>query len=82
MFEMELVKKKGSKRAELNDYGFIPVWRYIHHSAGGKTTYYTMPVAKMERNPDLVPDFPESARSKMKASVESIRKRLVCPEKG
>lgn len=79
LFQMDLWKKRGRRGAELGDYGFLPIWRYIHHS-GGKTTFFTLPVARLEQDPDIFPNMAPSARAKMLAFAEGVRKRLVCPE--
>lgn len=76
MFQVDLLKKKGSPEVAIGHYGMIPVWRYIHKPAGGKSVFYALPVALMERDPDFFPAMVELARGKMKQYVEGLRKRL------
>ncbi len=80
LFQVDLAKKTPSSRAELFEYGFIPVYRYIHKNAAGKTTYFALPVARLEKNPKLFPEMSASAVAKMKVYAEGLRKRLVCLE--
>jgi poly-gamma-glutamate capsule biosynthesis protein CapA/YwtB (metallophosphatase superfamily) len=80
IFQCKLIKKAGSKRAELGDFGYTPVWTYIHKNTAGKTTYYTLPIARMEANPKLFEEMAAAARVKMKAYAAGVRKRLVCEE--
>lgn len=76
LFQVDLLKQKGSPKVTVGQHGVIPVWRYVHKSASGKSTFYTLPVARLERNPDLVPDMAEAARARMKKFIEGLRKRL------
>lgn len=81
LFRVDIVKNKGVSRARVGDYGFIPVWRYIHKSVNGKTTYFALPVSRVERNPDLLPGMPAASRAAMLRAAEGVRKRLAgCPE--
>lgn len=80
LFQVDLAKKTPQSPVELFEYGFIPVWRYIHKNAAGKTTYFALPIARLEKNPKLFPEMSAAAVSKMKAYAAGVRKRLVCPE--
>lgn len=80
MFQVDLLKQRGSPKISIGQSGMIPVWCYIHKSAAGKSTYYTLPVARLERNPDLFPDMAASAITKMKQFAAALRKRLELPE--
>ncbi len=80
LFQVDLLKKRGGKKAELGDFGFLPVWRYIHRAASGKATYFTLPVSRLLANPKLFAEMAATARASMAASAEKIRARLVCPE--
>jgi poly-gamma-glutamate capsule biosynthesis protein CapA/YwtB (metallophosphatase superfamily) len=80
MFQVDLLKQRGSPRISIGQSGIIPVWRYVHKPATGKSTFYTLPVARFERNPDLFPGMATSARTKMKQFVAALRKRLELPE--
>jgi poly-gamma-glutamate synthesis protein (capsule biosynthesis protein) len=77
MFQVDLLHRKYVPYAEVGTYGYIPVWRYIHRDAKGKTTYYTLPIARYERNPEAAPDLPLSALNTMKKFAAGVRKRLV-----
>lgn len=76
MFQVDLLKRKGSPEVTLGTQGMIPVWRYIEKSATGKTSFYTLPVARLERNPDAVPNMPLSAQNAMLKYAEGLRKRV------
>ena len=76
LFQVDLLKNKGFPQVRVGAHGIIPVWRYIHKSATGKTTFYTLPVAPLERNPDAFRGMSATARAAMLRSVASVRKRL------
>ncbi len=80
LFQVDLLKQKGSPRVVVGSNGVIPVWRYVHKPAGAKTTFYALPVSRLERHPDLLPTMADSARTKMKQSTDALRKRLNYPE--
>lgn len=46
LFGVELLHREGVPRAEVGRYGYVPVWRYAHRDAQGKTTFYALPAAK------------------------------------
>ena len=75
MFQIDIVKNKGVSPAKLDAFGYIPVYRYIH-SAGGKRTYYAMPVSKLERIPELFQAMPAAERAAMSSYANGVRKRL------
>jgi poly-gamma-glutamate capsule biosynthesis protein CapA/YwtB (metallophosphatase superfamily) len=76
MFQVDLLKTKGDPAVRLGRQGIIPVWRYIHRAANGKTTYMAIPVSRAERTPDWVKDMAPSARQMMIKYTEALRKRL------
>jgi len=76
MFQVDLLKTKGSPEVRIGQHGMIPVWRYIHQAPNGKQTYYTLPAARVERKADLVKDMPLSAQNALFKYTESLRKRL------
>jgi poly-gamma-glutamate synthesis protein (capsule biosynthesis protein) len=76
MFQVDLLKKKGNPEVKIGQHGMIPVWRYIHKPVGGKTTFYAVPVARAEKNLDLVPGMPLSAQNLMLKFAEGLRKRV------
>ncbi len=76
LFQVDLLKRKGSPEVRLGEHGIIPVWRYIHKTSAGKTTFFTLPISRIERNADLVPGMPLSAQSAMLKFVEGLRKRM------
>ena len=76
LFQVDLLHRKGVPYAEVGPYGFLPVWRYVHKQASGKSTYYALPVAPYERNPDAAPDLTLSAQQAMLKYAEGVRKRL------
>lgn len=80
LFQADLVKKQDTRGAVLGDFGYLPVWRYIHKS-GPKTTFFALPIARFERDPGVFPGMAATARAKMLAYAEALRKRLAsCPE--
>lgn len=75
MVQTELILKKGAAKATLGDYGYIPVWRYIHKGSK-KTGYYAIPTYLADEMSTLFPEMPEVAVAKMKAFATALRKRL------
>lgn len=80
LFQVDLLKQKGSPEVHIGEHGMIPIWRYIHKAANGKTTFYALPVSSVERNADLVPGMPLSAQNALLKFAEGLRKRLKYPE--
>jgi len=77
LFQVDLLKTKGSPEVRVGRHGHIPVWRYIHRpTSGGKATYYALPVSRLERNPDLFKDMSPASRTAMLKFAEGLRKRL------
>ena len=76
LFQVDLLKHKGSPKITVANAGIIPIWRYVHKPAGGKSTFYALPIARLERNPDLLPNMAEAARAKMRQFVAGLRKRV------
>jgi len=72
LFQVDLLHRKGVPYAEVGEYGYIPVWRYIHRDAKGKATFFALPT---DRPPaDL--DMPATATNAMRAFAAGLRKRL------
>jgi poly-gamma-glutamate synthesis protein (capsule biosynthesis protein) len=80
LFQVDLLKQRGAPKITVSNPGVIPIWRYVHKPAGGKSTFYALPIARLERNPNLFPDMADAARAKMKQFVEGLRKRLAFAE--
>lgn len=80
LFQVDLLKNKGFPQVRVGAHGIIPVWRYIHKTAAGKSTFYTLPVAPLERDPEAFRGMSTTARAAMLRSVASVRKRLNYPE--
>lgn len=76
MFQAELLKTKGSAQVRLGHNGYIPVWRYMHRAPNGKTIFYTLPVARLEHQPDLFPGMSPAARSAMLQYARQLRQRI------
>jgi poly-gamma-glutamate capsule biosynthesis protein CapA/YwtB (metallophosphatase superfamily) len=76
LFQVDLLKKKGSPAVQIGQYGMIPVWRYIHKPLNGKTTFFAVPIARAEQNLDLVPGMTLTAQNAMLKYAENLRKRL------
>ena len=76
LFQVDLLKTKGSPQVRVGQHGYIPVWRYIHKPASGKAAFYTLPVAVLERNAGAFPGMAPTARAAMLRYVEGVRKRL------
>lgn len=80
LFQVDLVKNKGASETWVGKNGYIPVFRYIHKAASGKSTYLAVPAAKAERNPDWVEDMSPVARAAMLKFAVGLRKRLTYNE--
>lgn len=76
MYQVDLLKTKGSPEVRVGRNGYIPVWRYIHKPAAGKPVFLAVPVARAERNPELVKGMAETARANMQKYAAALRKRL------
>lgn len=76
LFQVDLLKTKGSPEVRIGRSGMIPVWRYIHRAANGKTTFYAVPIGRAEANPDLVPGMALTAQNAMLKFAENLRKRV------
>ena len=76
LFQVDLLKNKGTKEVRIGQHGMIPVWRYIQKSASGKTTFFAVPVARAEDNLDLVPGMPLTSQNAMLKFAENLRKRM------
>ena len=76
LFQVDLLKKKGSPAVWVGQHGMVPVWRYIHKQASGKTTFYAVPIARAEANLDLVPGMALTAQNTMLKFAENLRKRI------
>ena len=76
MYQVDLLKRKGSPEVVLGQQGMIPVWRYIDKAASGKTTFYAVPIARAEGNPDLIPGMASSAQNAMTTFARNLRKRV------
>lgn len=80
LFQVDLLKNKGSAQVRLGRYGMIPVWRYIQKLPVGKPGYFAVPVAKAERNPEWVKGMSAADRTQMLAFAESLRRRIGASE--
>ena len=76
LFQVDLLHRKGVPYAELGNYGYLPVWRYIQKQANGKSTFFALPVGRYERDPGAAPDLPAAAQNAMFRFAEGVRKRL------
>ncbi|MBL7826270.1 MAG: CapA family protein [Saprospiraceae bacterium] len=76
LFQVDLLKKRGSPEVTVGANGIIPIWRYIHKPATGKSTFYALPVSRLEANPDLVPGMALSAQNALLKFAEGLRKRI------
>ena len=76
LFQVDLLHRKGVPYAELGNYGYLPVWRYIQKQVNGKSTFFALPVSRYERDPGAAPDLPEAAQNAMFRFAEGVRKRL------
>ena len=80
LFQVDLLKTKGSPQVRVGQHGIIPIWRYIHKSASGKPTFYALPIARLESQPELFKGMAATARAAMARYVTGVRKRLKYPE--
>lgn len=72
LFQVDLLHRKGVPYAEVGEYGYLPVWRYVHRDANGKATYFALPTGWLPSDLKL----PPSAATDLRAFVEGVRKRL------
>lgn len=76
LFQVDLLKTKGSPAVRMGRHGYLPVWRCIHKPAAGKATYYALPVSRLERHPELFNGMAPASRTAMLKFAEGLRKRL------
>ncbi|MCC6463252.1 MAG: CapA family protein [Saprospiraceae bacterium] len=76
LFEVDLLHRKGVPRAEVGQYGYLPVYRYMKKNASGKTDYFALPIGRYEKYPDAAPGLTPAAKTAMLRFAESVRKRL------
>jgi poly-gamma-glutamate capsule biosynthesis protein CapA/YwtB (metallophosphatase superfamily) len=76
LFEVDLLKEKGSPGVRVGRHGYIPIYRYIHKPAGSKSTYFALPVSRLEKNGELVPGMTAAAKEAMARYAAGVRKRL------
>jgi poly-gamma-glutamate synthesis protein (capsule biosynthesis protein) len=76
LFQVDLLKKKGSPEVLVGQHGIVPIWRYIHKPVNGKTTYFAVPIARAEANPELIPDMPLTTQSLMFKFGNNLRRRV------
>ncbi len=73
LFQVELLHRKGVPYAEMGDYGYAPVWRYVEKPAGGKSTFYALPAGKISGG-DI--GLPLTAKNALEKFVAAVRARL------
>jgi len=76
LFQVDLLKTKGSPAVRMGRHGYLPVWRCIHKPATGKAIYYALPVSRLERHPELFNGMAPASRTAMLKFAEGLRKRL------
>lgn len=76
LFQVDLLHRKGVPYAEVGNYGFMPVYRYIQKQPNGKSTFFALPASYYERRPDAAPELPLSAQNALLRFSETVRKRL------
>ncbi|MEQ1746334.1 MAG: CapA family protein [Saprospiraceae bacterium] len=72
LFQVDLLHRKGVPVAEVGNYGYIPIGRYIHKNANGKATFFVLPTDRLPT--DL--EIPASAENNLRAFATGVRKRL------
>ncbi len=70
---VELLHREGAPRAEVGRFGYVPVWRYVHRQADGKTTFLVLPAAD---GPPSDLKMPTEAHENMKRFLERTRAQL------
>ena len=75
LFQVELLYRKDRPFAEVGEFGFTPVWRYVDKK-DEKTIYRVLPTAVYERRPEAAPAPPLSALQAMKQFTADVRLRL------
>ncbi len=75
MVQVDIVKNKGVSKARVGNYGYIPVWRYIHKSTTGKTTLFRLARHVVNGMPICCRAVCRFAAAMLRAA-EAVRKRL------
>lgn len=77
MVEVTLEKHLPSNATRLADHAYLPIFRYIHRDAQGKSQYYTLPVSAFEAEKALLPlPIPAATLLHMRTTADAIRKHL------
>ncbi|MEM8907321.1 MAG: CapA family protein [Bacteroidota bacterium] len=82
LLEIELLKTE--KQTLIEDYHYLPVWRYIRRASDGRSNFYCIPIAIYEENPQSLPDFQTKDQHAMLRYARFIRQHLAtgdCPER-
>ncbi len=77
MVEVTLEKHLPSNTTRLKEHAYLPVFRYIHRDAQGKSQYYTLPVSAFEAEKANLPlTIPATTLQHMRATADAVRKHL------
>jgi poly-gamma-glutamate synthesis protein (capsule biosynthesis protein) len=76
LFQVDLLKNRNTPTVQVGNHGIIPVWRYIEKTAGGKTNFYAVPVARAELFREPTPNMTTMARNNMLNFAKGLRKRM------
>jgi poly-gamma-glutamate synthesis protein (capsule biosynthesis protein) len=76
LFQVDLLKNRNAPTVQVGNHGIIPVWRYIEKTAGGKTNFYAVPVARAELFREPTPNMTTMARNNMLNFAKGLRKRM------
>lgn len=80
MFEIELLKSRYTGGLTFGNYRYIPVWRLIQKDKSGKATYYTLPVADYEEDPNTAPGLTPLQWQALKTFAKNTRNRVMSDE--
>ena len=76
MFQVDLIKEKGSPEVQVGKYGYLPVYRYVHKPASGKSTYYALPIERTPSDAYVTKNMPTASKQAMQQWGDALKKRL------
>lgn len=77
LFEVTLEKKLQDQTTYLSEQHYIPVFRYIHREASGKSQYYAIPMKYLEEEKQMLPfQIPPEVLSQARQTANTVRKQL------
>jgi len=76
LFQVDLLKQKGSPEVNVGNYGYLPVYRYVHKPASGKSTYFALPIGRTPSDAYVMKNMTAASKQAMQQWGDALKKRL------